>query len=213
MHASAVKIGYTKHQVTNTRSSVATADVENKRQDEWSQLLQRVALGDRQAFAAIFAHYAPLLKAFARFDTADADQSQLAEELVQEVMIKVWQKSGSFDPTKSAATTWIYTLARNARIDMLRRLNRQAAQPLDSDDYWHPVDEETPVSQLIRKRIEENIRHNLDDLPIEQSNVLHKIYLEGKTQAEVAEEMDLPLGTVKSRVRRALDKLQLMVTR
>lgn len=185
-----------------------------KRDDEWTARLERVANHrDRQAFAEIFSHFGPLIKGFARFETPDNDGQQLAEELVQEVMIKVWNKANSFDPTKSAATTWIYTMARNTKIDMLRRVNRQATQTLDADDYWHPVDEETPVSQLIRRRTKDVIHETLAQLPPEQGDVLRKIYLEGKSQSEVSEDMNLPLGTVKSRVRRALDKLQLMVTR
>ena len=185
-----------------------------KRDDEWTARLERVANHrDRQAFAEIFSHFGPLIKGFARFETPDNDGQQLAEELVQEVMIKVWNKANSFDPTKSAATTWIYTMARNTKIDILRRVNRQATQTLDADDYWHPVDEETPVSQLIRRRTKDVIHETLAQLPPEQGDVLRKIYLEGKSQSEVSEDMNLPLGTVKSRVRRALDKLQLMVTR
>jgi RNA polymerase sigma-70 factor (ECF subfamily) len=198
---------------------VESATVQNisqpkKRDDEWTARLERVANHrDRQAFAEIFSHFGPLIKGFARFETPDNDGQQLAEELVQEVMIKVWNKANSFDPTKSAATTWIYTMARNTKIDMLRRVNRQATQTLDADDYWHPVDEETPVSQLIRRRTKDVIHETLAQLPPEQGDVLRKIYLEGKSQSEVSEDMNLPLGTVKSRVRRALDKLQLMVTR
>lgn len=198
---------------------VESATVQNisqpkKRDDEWTARLERVANHrDRQAFAEIFSHFGPLIKGFARFETPDNDGQQLAEELVQEVMIKVWNKANSFDPTKSAATTWIYTMARNTKIDILRRVNRQATQTLDADDYWHPVDEETPVSQLIRRRTKDVIHETLAQLPPEQGDVLRKIYLEGKSQSEVSEDMNLPLGTVKSRVRRALDKLQLMVTR
>lgn len=192
----------------NTKSNDNT-----KREDEWSERLQLVAdHQDRRAFAEIFQHFGPLIKGFARFENVDVDPQQLSEELVQEVMIKVWNKASSFDPTKSAATTWIYTMARNTKIDILRRVNRQATQSLDNDDYWHPVDEETPFSELTRQRTRGVIHESLSKLPPEQGDVLRKIYLEGKSQTEVAVDMDLPLGTVKSRVRRALDKLQLMVT-
>ncbi len=204
---------------TDNKKSVESRKVHNntspkKRDDEWTERLERIATQrDRKAFAEIFSHFGPLIKGFARFETPDNDGQQLSEELVQEVMIKVWNKAQSFDSTKSAATTWIYTMARNTKIDMLRRINRQATQTLDADDYWHPVDEETPVSQLIRRRIKDVIHDSLSQLPPEQGDVLRKIYLEGKSQSEVSEDMNLPLGTVKSRVRRALDKLQVMVTR
>ncbi len=185
-----------------------------KRDDEWTLRLIRVAEHrDRKAFAEIFQHFGPLIKGFARFENVDSDSVQLSDELVQEVMIKVWNKADSFNPNKSAATTWIYTMARNTKIDMLRRVNRQATQSLDNEDYWHPVDEETPISELVRQRTKHTIHEGLSQLPPEQGDVLRKIYLEGKSQSEVAEDMDLPLGTVKSRVRRALDKLQLMVNK
>jgi RNA polymerase sigma factor (sigma-70 family) len=183
-----------------------------KRNDLWSTLLVEVgSTQDRRAFAQLFEHFAPLLKSFAQASRQDGWFPGLAEDLVQEVMIKVWQKAGGYDPTKASATTWIYTVARNCRIDMLRRKCNTQHLPLENEDFWHEPDEETPVSLFRQKKTEEQVRKSLGQLPREQDEILRKVYLEGKSHAEASNELGLPLGTVKSRVRLGLQKLQILV--
>ena len=133
-----------------------------------------------------------------------------ADELVQEVMIKVWQKAGGFNPHKAAASTWIYTIARNCRTDMFRRLQKFDT-PLSADDIWPDDVEDAPLVAVQQRRDAERIRAMMKELPHEQAQILAKVYMEGKSHSEVAEELDLPLGTVKSRVRLAMQKLQVMV--
>jgi len=182
-----------------------------KRNDLWSTLLVEVgSTQDRRAFAQLFEHFAPLLKSFAQASRQDGWFPGLAEDLVQEVMIKVWQKAGGYDPTKASATTWIYTVARNCRIDMLRRKCNTQHLPLENEDFWHEPDEETPVSLFRQKKTEEQVRKSLGQLPREQDEILRKVYLEGKSHAEASNELGLPLGTVKSRVRLGLQKLQIL---
>ncbi|AQA18576.1 RNA polymerase subunit sigma-70 [Halioglobus japonicus] len=188
-------------------------DSTGRRDDEWSQCLQLVADNqDREAFSRLFGHFAPLIKAFAINGSALA--AAHAEELVQEVMIKVWQKASAFNPHKAAASTWIYTIARNCRTDMYRRLQKFDT-PLSADDIW--PDSETDTEELFtavqQKRDEAKVRDMLQQLPHEQSLILTKVYMEGKSHSEVSEELDLPLGTVKSRVRLAMKKLQLTAER
>lgn len=183
-----------------------------KRDDNWSGLLQSVAEGrDRRAFAELFAHFAPLVKGFCLAKPVPNQPPTLAEDLVQEVMIKVWQKAESFDPTKASASTWIFTLARNCRIDLLRRSNRHQAQPLESEDIWASEDDATPVLHLQKVRDAKLLKKACDTLPQEQIQVITKVFVEGKTHTEAAEELALPLGTVKSRVRLGLKKLQVIV--
>jgi RNA polymerase sigma factor (sigma-70 family) len=183
-----------------------------KRNDLWTTLLVEVgSTQDRRAFAQLFEHFAPLLKSFAQASRQDGWFPGLAEDLVQEVMIKVWQKAGGYDPTKASATTWIYTVARNCRIDMLRRKCNTQHLPLENEDFWHEPDEETPVSLFRQKKTEEQVRKSLGQLPREQDEILRKVYLEGKSHAEASNELGLPLGTVKSRVRLGLQKLQILV--
>ena len=98
-------------------------NADGKRDDEWSQCLQTIAADqDRAAFARLFKHFAPLVKAFALSGSPLA--ASHSDELVQEVMLKVWQKAGGYNPRKAAASTWIYTIARNCRTDMYRRLQK-----------------------------------------------------------------------------------------
>lgn len=182
-----------------------------RRDDEWSVCLQTVAqTQDKQEFAKLFKHFAPLIKAFALNGSALA--AAHAEELVQEVMIKVWQKATAYNPHKAAASTWIYTIARNCRTDMYRRLQKFDT-PISADDIWPEGESDEMFVAVQQKRDATRIREMLQELPHEQCQILMKVYMEGKSHSEVAEELDLPLGTVKSRVRLAMKKLQLTAER
>ena len=136
----------------------------------------------------------------------------MIDELVQEVMIKVWQKSRSFDPSKAAASTWIFTLARNARIDMLRRQNKHAnTSSIETEEIWEDTTDLGPHTYLQHSRDAKNIGNSLTHLPPEQALIIRKVYMESKSHSEVASELKLPLGTVKSRVRLALSKLKNLI--
>lgn len=176
----------------------------------WSTLLEQVGHHkSEQAFAQLHKHFAPLLRGFLQAQSGNMNY-ELAEDLVQEVMTKVWLKADSYDANKSAASTWIYTLARNARIDMLRKCARREAQtdPLTTEDVWDEDGANQPFIYLHQNREEKQIAQLLATLPFEQCQCLQKVYMEGKSHAEIAEELQLPLGTVKSRVRLGLKKLQ-----
>lgn len=183
-------------------------DSEGKRDDEWSQCLQVIAAKqDRAAFARLFKHFAPLVKAFALSGSPLA--AAHADELVQEVMLKVWQKAEGYNPRKAAASTWIYTIARNCRTDMYRRLQKFDT-PLAAEDIWVDQEEEEPFVAVQQRRNAERVKEMLTQLPQEQAQILAKVYMEGKSHSEVAGDLQLPLGTVKSRVRLAMQKLQVM---
>ena len=189
----------------------ATPGDGSRRDDEWSICLQQIAgEQDRQAFARLFEHFAPLIKAFAISGSPMA--ASHADEIVQEVMLKVWQKASGFNPHKAAASTWIYTIARNCRTDMFRRLQKFDT-PVSAEDIWPDEVEETPLVAMQQRRDEEKVRELMKELPHGQAQILAKVYMEGKSHSEVAMELDLPLGTVKSRVRLAMQKLQLLVER
>lgn len=179
--------------------------------DQWSQLLERVgASQDRQAFHQLFEHFGPQIKYYA---IANGIAHQ-AEELVQEVMISIWRRASTYDWRKAAASTWIFTIARNQRIDMLRKIRRGSAEmALDTDDLWQIPgdDEKDPMPSLHRIIAERRIRDSFEHLPQDQVTVLSKVYMEHKSHQAVAEELDIPLGTVKSRVRLALSKLKVIL--
>ncbi|TQV80070.1 sigma-70 family RNA polymerase sigma factor [Exilibacterium tricleocarpae] len=188
-------------------------ELKSERRDDWSNLLSQVGKQrDRSAFKELFKHFAPLIKGYSLSKMPAAAGPHGGDELVQEVMLKVWQKAPYFDPRKAAASTWIYTIARNCRIDLLRRGAKHQSTSLAADDVWQQEDENEPYSLLQHTRNQDSIRSSFRELPPEQSHILTKVYMEGKSHAEVAQELDLPLGTVKSRVRLAIKKLQVLIT-
>jgi RNA polymerase sigma factor (sigma-70 family) len=185
---------------------------EAREQDRWSALMLAVANHqDREAFARLFQHFAPLLKSYA-LSHAGALNANQAEELIQEAMLKVWNKAKYFDPAKASASTWIYTIARNTRTDMLRRRNSNEVE-LTAEDIWPDDEASEPFSILQQRRAEVAVRSGLSQLPAEQAQILTKVYMEGKSHTEVANELRLPLGTVKSRVRLAMQKMKLWMER
>jgi len=153
-----------------------------------------------------FKQFAPLIKAFAL--SGSTLSANHADELVQEVMLKVWQKADGFNPDKASASTWVYTIARNCRTDLYRRLQKFDT-PLSAEDVSLDQEGEEPAAMLHQRRTRERVRHMMGSLPADQAHILAKVYMEGKSHSEVASELDLPLGTVKSRVRLAIQKLQI----
>jgi len=163
--------------------------------------------GDRAAFAELFAYFAPRIKAYLlRSGAAPAE----AEELAQEAMIMVWRRAATFDPTKSGAGTWIFTIARNKRIDALRREGRP---DFDRDDPTlagevaaaavAPADTALAVAEAAAQLAEAVVA-----LPEEQAALVRMAYFEDKAHGQIAAETSLPLGTVKSRLRLALTRLR-----
>jgi len=172
-------------------------------QDEMAKRVARVAEGDREAFAELFAYYAPRLKSFMMRRSADAET---AEELVQETMLAVWNRAAQYSPAKGSVTAWIYTIARNLRID---RLRRQPAETIyDIDDFEEKSDEPSGEDQLLSRERDEQITNALKGLPKDQLDVISLSYLDDLTQAEIADRLKVPLGTVKSRMRLAYQKLR-----
>jgi RNA polymerase sigma factor (sigma-70 family) len=175
--------------------------------EDWNEVLRQIATGDQAAFGLFFDHFAPRVKSFSHLKQPGADLQ--AEELVQEVMIKVWDKAHTFNAQLSSASTWLFTMARNCQIDQFRRARSHLFQSIEADDLWFEQDTEPdPFQSLQQLRAERSIRESLKTLPQEQLDILTKVYMEGRTQQEIALELNVPLGTVKSRARLALKKLE-----
>ena len=157
---------------------------------------------DRQAFVALFEAYAPRVKGYLiRIGGGD-----IAEEMAQEAMLKVWRKAHLFDPAKASAGTWIFTIARNLYIDRRRREQRPEFDP--SDPLLAPENPDTADGALGLQRNEERVRAAMSGLPEEQMKVVTMAFYEDKSHSAIATELDLPLGTVKSRLRRAFARLR-----
>ncbi|MGB0261186.1 MAG: sigma-70 family RNA polymerase sigma factor [Henriciella sp.] len=156
----------------------------------------------KQSFAALFEHFAPRLKTFLiRQGTDEAG----AEEIVQDVMLNVWRKAEQYDPRQASASTWIFRIARNRRIDRHRKI-RPDLDP--SDQMLQPQPAEQPDITVNRQQIELVVRREISTLPDDQLNLLKAAFYDGLSHAAISELFDLPLGTVKSRIRLAFQKLR-----
>ena len=166
-------------------------------------LMHRVAAErDKSAFAELFSYFAPRLKSFMLRAGADAET---AEEITQEAMTIVWRKATQFDRSKAALSTWIFTIARNKRIDMLRR---EARPDIDPEDYPVADAGADAHEKVVHDEASARLSTSIASLPAEQREVLQKAFYEDKSHAVISEELGLPLGTVKSRIRLALGRLR-----
>ncbi|TAJ32684.1 MAG: sigma-70 family RNA polymerase sigma factor [Reyranella sp.] len=173
--------------------------------DEAADLIEAIATRqDRAAFASLFRHFAPRIKAFIMRSGADAEAAQ---EVAQEALIMVWRKAASFDRTRASASTWLYTIARNKRIDLLRRSGRPAIETEDWLTVFAPEDEDADKSVLAGQTYT-RVKELLGGLSADQLVVIQKAFFEDKTHTVIADELKLPLGTVKSRIRLALARLR-----
>lgn len=167
-----------------------------------ADLIAAVAARDRAAFVALFARYAGRIKAYAiRAGSAAAD----ADEIAQDVMVAVWRHAASFDPGRAAASTWIFAIARNRRIDAFRRAGRAAPDPLDPA--LQPEPEPDGYHLLSAAEREARLREALAGLSPAQRRVLVAAFYQGLSHGEIAARDGLPLGTVKSRIRLAFRHL------
>ena len=170
------------------------------------EALQNIAeRQDIRSFKKIFDYFGPRLKSFLMKSGAD---DAIAEEIIQETMTIIWTKADYYDPSVASPSTWIYTIARNTRIDWLRKQNRQRADMLNADDIYDEGDPESLESNLVQLRNEKIISQELLKIPTDQAEVLRLMYFKNKSGQEVADELNLPLGTVKSRIRLALKKMK-----
>ncbi len=169
-----------------------------------AQLIARIAASrDREAFAALFTGFAPIVKGMLIRQGAEASA---AEDIAQETLLTVWRKAPLYSPDRGSAATWIYTIARNLRIDRIRR--EVPWQELTDDRMEEPSDTPLQDDTLNSKQIQVRMQSVLTGLPNDQVDVVKLAYLDGLSHSEIADKLQLPLGTVKSRMRLAYQKIR-----
>jgi RNA polymerase sigma-70 factor (ECF subfamily) len=166
--------------------------------------LRRIALAqDRAAFERLFLHFAPRIKSYLLRSGATGQQ---AEDLAQDAMLTVWRKAAQFDPARASAATWIFTIARNLRIDLIRRERHPGFDP--ADPQLAPPDIALADADVEALQDASAVQAALRDLPSEQAAVIALFFFSDKPHSEIAAELDIPLGTVKSRLRLAMARLR-----
>lgn len=169
---------------------------------QWINCIHRIRdEQDQSSFAALFRHFAPRVKAYLMKSGANAT---LAEETSQEVMATVWQKAHMFDASRASVSTWIFTIARNRMIDAIRKQNR----PEPDEIYWQAQEEPDQADVVTLQQESARLTEALKDLPEKQRELIIKAYFGDLSHSEIAEQTGIPLGTIKSRIRLALDRLR-----
>ena len=169
-----------------------------------AKLILRIAKDrDRDAFRELYERYAGRIKGAMIRSGARNDE---ADETAQEAMLAIWRKADTFDPARAPASAWIFTIARNRRIDMLRKTNRPMPDP---NDPLYAPDPPTPAEAEVAIEMRNaKVRDALSSLSTDQRTAVHLAFFEGLSHAEVAKSMDTPVGTVKSRLRLAAARLR-----
>ncbi len=173
---------------------------------DWAALVMAVRdTADTAAFARLFQHFAPRVKAFLKKSGAS---DALAEECAQDVMATLWQKAHLFDPERASVATWVFTIARNRRIDALRKSRR----PEPEDLTWGPEPEPDQAEVMELQQESRRLGEALAQLPEKQRQLIERAYFGDLSHSEIAAETGLPLGTIKSRIRLALERLRHQMT-
>ncbi len=179
------------------------SDAVTRRNEAHAMLLLRIARdADKTAFTDLFTHYGPILKGFMMRKGATPE---VAEDLAQDTMVQVWRKASLYSPGKGSVSTWIFTIARNLRIDTFRRARGVRFEEISNFDF----ESDEPSGEDAVTGIQESaiVSDAVKTLPAEQREVILLAFRDDLTHMEIAEQLDLPLGTVKSRMRLAYGKL------
>ena len=168
----------------------------------WTELLLAVGKAqDRDAFGELFLHYAPRVKAFLiRTGLTPAT----AEDCMQDVMVTLWRKAHLYDPTRATVSTWLFTIARNRKIDLIRRSRR----PEPEDLPWGPQPEPEQAEVLALQQDSRRLAEAVAQLPEKQRELVERAFYGDLSHSEIAAETGLPLGTIKSRIRLAIERLR-----
>lgn len=201
IHSSVSKIG-------GPKSPMASQVAQPNNDDDIALLLANIASEQcRKSYDLLFRQVAPRLLNLARKQFVD---ESLALEMVQETMLKLWLKAGLYDSSKGNAMTWIFSVSRNVKFDLMRKGKHQQSW-VQGDDLWPILSEEEDadkVSTEDQELVTNELKHLVAKLPEEQADIVRRVYLHGESQQQVSEILNLPLGTVKSRLRLALKKMK-----
>lgn len=169
-----------------------------------TELMQRVARRDQQAFLALYDRYAPRVYALA---LRMLGERMAAEEVTQDTFLKLWTRADTYSPQKGVLLAWLLTVARRTALDRIRLENRRPdfGNPHDPEDTWRTLADPASETDEARWR---DLRFALLDLPDEQRQVIELAYYHGMSQRQIAEYLAVPLGTVKTRLRLGMDKLR-----
>ena len=187
---------------TTVAAKPKSSDIDHQQLAQW---LAAVAEDrDKQAFTNLFKFFAPRIQRIAVQKFTNETQ---AAEIVQDTMTNVWRKSHLYNSSKGAPTTWVFTIMRNVTFDMFRKQKSNKEDTL-SEDIWPLIEAEDNDTQFVDHLENEKIVQLLDVLPENQKQVVKGFYFLEMSQEQLAKHLNLPLGTVKSRLRLALTKLK-----
>src|SRR5262245_42132778 len=173
---------------------------------DWASLIGDVAAReDRAAYRKLFEFFAPRIKGYLM---RTGSNSVEAEEIAQEAMIVLWHKAGRFDPGTTGAAGWIFTIARNLRIDVVRRGLRAERLLKDIESEYLPEIADSRETAFGRDQEALHVEAALRELPSQQSEIIRLSFLEERPHSEIAALLGIPLGTVKSRARLAMNRLR-----
>lgn len=192
--------------IEHPKNDAASDGAVSKQLSYWLSLVAKNK--DKQAFTELFSFFAPKIKYFGLKQYQNQAQ---AKELVQETMTSVWRKAHLYDASKGAATTWIYTIMRNASFDYLRKLKSKNEQQL-GDDIWpieQAIDEQVSTSSVFSDHLmTKQLEQYVDSLPNAQRAVVKGVYYQELSQEQLSKQLGVPIGTIKSRLRLALEKIR-----
>ena len=173
---------------------------------EWADLIGRVAAhGDRDAFRLLFDYFAPRVKGLMLKAGASSEE---ADEIAQDTLLAVWRKAAQFDPASAGAPAWIFTIARNLRIDGVRRTGRSGVVVPDVELEYFADPADSQETQIVKRSDTARITTAISRLSSEQSAAVRMSFIEDRPHSEIAAALRIPLGTVKSRIRLAMNRLK-----
>lgn len=197
--------------ILTTIGKILTKDEERDR-----ELMARIKTRDTSALSELYDNYNRLLFGLI---LSILKKREEAEDLLQEVFTKIWQNAEKFDLERGTVYTWVVTLTRNRSIDRLRskvyKEQKKQSTSLDDEDVFYPLysEESDPLENTILKERAKKVHQALDQISEKQKKVLQVAYFSGMSQSEISEEFDIPLGTVKTRMRDGMIKLRELLAR